>query len=86
MKTDNLFGKRFYLLIVLEQKTREIFRYDLTENPCREFVKQKIELYLEEFEENKTLIYDNAPQFMSIDYSRYYINGVHILLQLPRLV
>ena len=42
-----LFGKRFYLLIILEMRTRRIVRYDLTENPCREFVKQRIELFSE---------------------------------------
>ena len=33
MTIDTLFGKRFYLLIVLELKSRRIIRYDLTENP-----------------------------------------------------
>ena len=39
MTIDTLLGKRFYLLIILELKSRKIIRYDLTENPCREFVK-----------------------------------------------
>ncbi len=47
MTIDTLFGKRFYLLIILELKTRKIIRYDLTKNPCREFVKQRIELFSE---------------------------------------
>jgi hypothetical protein len=38
MTIDTLFGKRFYLLIFLELKSRKIIQYDLTENPCREFV------------------------------------------------
>ncbi len=42
MTIDNLFGKRFYLLIILELKTRRIVQWNLTENPCREFVKQRI--------------------------------------------
>ena len=50
MTIDTLLGKRFYLLIILELKTRMIIRYDLTENPCREFVKQRIELFAENFE------------------------------------
>ena len=75
---DTLLGKRFYLLIILELKSRRIIRYDLTENPCREFVKQRIALFSEDFPENKTLIYDNAPQFTSIDYSWYDIKGVNI--------
>ncbi len=84
MTIDTLFGKRFYLLIILELKSRRIIRYDLTENPCREFVKQRIELFSEEFQDKKTLIYDNAPQFTSIDYSWYGIKGVNICTSAPK--
>lgn len=74
---DTLFGKRFYLLIILELKTRKTIRYDLTENPCREFVKQRIELFSEKFKEKKiTLIFDNASQLTSIDYSSFGTKGV----------
>jgi transposase InsO family protein len=69
MTIDTLFGKRFYLLIIMELKSRRIIRYDLTENPCREFVKQRVELFSNDFPHKKTLIYDNASQFTSIDYS-----------------
>ena len=50
MTIDTLFGKRFYLLLIMELKTWRIIRFDLTKNPCREFVKQRIELFSEEFE------------------------------------
>jgi hypothetical protein len=72
MVIDTIFGKRFYLFIILELKTRKIIRSDLTESPCREFVKQRIELLSEQFQDQEiTLIHDNAPQFTSIDYSWY---------------
>ena len=77
--------KRFYLLIILELKTRKIVRFDLTENPCRKFVKQRIELFSEDFEEKKTLIFDNALQFTSIDYSWYDIKGVNICTSAPNM-
>ncbi len=85
MTIDTLVGKRFYLLIILELKSRRIIRYDLTGNPCREFVKQRIQLFSEDFPEQKTLIYDNAPQFMSIDYSSYDIKGVNTSLAAPNM-
>ena len=86
MTVDTLFGKRFYLLLIMELKTRKIIRYDLTENPCREFVKQRIELFSEEYEgKTITLIYDNAPQFTSIDYSWYDIEGVNICTYAPNM-
>ena len=86
MVIDTIFGKRFYLFIILELKSRKIIRYDLTENPCREFVKQRIELLTEDFEnQNITLIHDNAPQFTSIDYSWFGINGVNICAYAPNM-
>jgi len=85
MTVDTLFVKRFYLLIILELKSRKIIRYDLTENPCREFVKQRIELFSEDFEHQEiTLIYDNASQFTSIDYSWFGIKGVNICSYAPK--
>ncbi len=86
MTVDTLFGKRFYLLLILELKTRKIIRYDLTENPCREFVKQRIELFSEEYEgRKKTLIFDNASQFTSIDYNWYDIKGINICTAAPNM-
>ena len=53
-------------------------RFDLTEIPCREFVKQRIELFSEDISGEKTLIHDNAAQFTSIDYSWFGIKGVNV--------
>ena len=38
MTIDTLLGKRFYLLIILNLKSRKIIKWCLTEYPCREFV------------------------------------------------
>jgi putative transposase len=85
MTIDTLFGKRFYLLIILELKSRKIIRYDLTENPCREFVKQRIKLFSEVIPGKKIIIYDNAPQFTSNYYSWYDIKGVNICSYAPNM-
>ncbi|MDA3808991.1 MAG: hypothetical protein PF518_01550 [Spirochaetaceae bacterium] len=84
MTIDTLFGKRFYLLIILELKSRRIVQWNLTENPCREFVKQRIALFSEDIPDKKTLIFDNALQFTSIDYSWYRIQGVNISPAAPK--
>ena len=83
MTIDTLFGRRFYLLVIMELKTRRIIRVDLAENPGKEFVKQRIELFSEDFPNSKTLIHDNAPQFASIDFSLYGIRGVNICTSAP---
>jgi len=85
MTIDTLFGHRFYLLIILELKSRRIVRWDLAEQPGREFVKQRIELLSEEFPGKKTLIYDNAPQFTSIDYKMFGIKGVNTSPAAPNM-
>jgi putative transposase len=85
MTIDTLFGKRLYLLIILELKSRKIVKWSLTENPSREFVRQQIIDFTYDDKESKTLIYDNAPQFTSIDYSDYGITGVNISLASPNM-
>jgi transposase InsO family protein len=84
MTIDTLFGKRFNLLIIMELKSRKIVRFDLTEYLIREFVKQRIQLFTEDSSEKKTLIYDNAPQFTSIDYDWYNMKGVNICTSAPK--
>ena len=85
MTIDTLFGKRFYLLIILELKSRRIVQWNLTETPCREFLKQRIALFSEDYPEKMTLIYDNAPQFTSIDYNWYNIRGINISPSAPNM-
>ncbi len=38
MTIYTLFGKRFYLLVILELKSKKIVEWSLTQYPCREFV------------------------------------------------
>jgi len=85
MTIDTLFGKRLYLLIILELKSRKIVKRNLTENPSREFVRQQIIDFTYDDEESKTLVYNNASQFTSIDYFDYGITGVNISLTSPNM-
>ena len=86
MTIDTLFVKRFYLLIIVELKSRKLIRYDLTENPCQEFVKQRIELFAEESKDQElTLIHDNAAHFTSINYSWFGIEWVNTCSYAPNM-
>ncbi|MDC7226039.1 MAG: integrase core domain-containing protein [Spirochaetales bacterium] len=85
MTIDTLLGKRLYLLLIIELNLRKIVRFDITQNPTREFVKQRIQLFSEDFPEQLTLIYDNAPQFTTIDYSAYEIDGVNTAPAAPNM-
>ena len=85
MTIDTIFGKRLYLLIVLKLKTREIHYWDLTEHPTTEFVRQRIIEIQDQNPEGKYLIHDNAPQFTTIDYQNYGINGVNTSVAAPNM-
>ena len=68
MTIDTIFGKRFYLLIVLKLSTREIVYRDITEHTTKEFVRQRIIEIQDQNPGQKYLIHDNALQFTSIEY------------------
>jgi transposase InsO family protein len=85
MTIDTIFGKRFYLLIFLKLSTREIKHWDLTEHPSKEFVRQRIIDIQDRDPERKNLIHDNAPQFTTIDYQSYGINGVDTSVAAPNM-
>ena len=84
MTIDTLFGKRFYLLIILELKSRRIVKWSLTQYPCREFVKQRIIDFSEEYPDSH-LIHDNDSQFISIDYSQFNIKAVNTCIAAPNM-
>jgi len=82
---DTLFGKRFYLLVILELKSRKIVKFDLTEYPSREFVRQRIIDFSYDYPDKKYLIHDNASQFTTIDFDQYGINGVNTSPYAPNM-
>ena len=55
----------------LELKSRRIVKWDITENPTREFVRQRIIDFSYDFPEVKYLNHDNAAQFTTIDFNQY---------------
>ena len=85
MTIDTLFAKRFYLLVILELKSRRIATWSLTEFPRREFVKQRIIDFSHEFPEEKYLIHDNASQFTALDFSMYDIKAVATSVAAPNM-
>ena len=73
---NTLFGKSYYVLFIIELKTRKLVQWRMTEHPTREFVRQQ----LIEFEEylnykHAYLIHDNGSQYITIDYEDYGITG-----------
>ena len=85
MTIDTLFGKRLYLLIIMQLSSRKIVKWSITQYPCREFVRQRIIDFTEEYPEKPVLIHDNDSMFTSIDYSDYRIRGVNTCIAAPNM-
>ncbi len=85
MTIDTLFGKRLYLLIIMQLSSRKIVKWSITQYPCREFVRQRIIDFTEEYPEKPVLIHDNDSMFISIDYSDYRIRGVNTCIAAPNM-
>jgi transposase InsO family protein len=85
MTADTLFGESFYLLIILELKSRKIVKWDITEYPVREFVRQRIIDFSYDYPEEKYLIHDNAAQFTTIDFKQYDIHSVNTSIAAPNM-
>ncbi len=85
MTIDTLFGKRLYLLLIIQLRTRKIVRWRLTEYPTREFVRQQIIDFTYDLPETVTLIHDNGSQFTSIDFTQYNIKAVNTSVAAPNM-
>jgi len=85
MTIDTLFGKRFYILVILELKSRRIVKWDITEFPNREFVRQRIIDFSYDFPEEKHLIHDNAAQFTTIDFIDFNIHSINTSIASPNM-
>jgi len=74
------------LIFRLEKSKLELLvKYDLTQYPNREFVRQRIIDFSYNLPKQVTLIHDNAAQFISIDFSQYNINAVKTSVAAPNM-
>ena len=60
-------------------------KWDLSEYPTREFVRQRIIDFSYEYSGKKNLVHDNAAQFTTIDFSQYDINSQNTALASPNM-
>ncbi len=78
-------GKRFYILVFIELKTRKIVQFAITEHPVKEFVRQQIIKFTDSTPGIKYLIHDRAPEFCAINYSAYKIKAVKTSVKSPNM-
>ena len=81
---DTVLNQRYYVFYIIYHKTREIVHFAITQNPCREFVRQQ----LIEFEQTLNgivyMIHDNAAQF-NLTYLAYGIKETKTSVKAPNM-
>ena len=83
---DPLFGKRMYVLFIIQLKSRRLVQWRMTEHPTREFVRQQIIDFEDSLDnEHAYLIHDNGSQYITIDYSDYGITGIRTGIRAPNM-
>jgi len=82
---DSLFNKRFYVYFIIHHKTREIIQFAVTENPIKEFVRQQLILFKEEFTEKTYMIHDRTGEFIQ-NYVSLGIENIRISVKAPDII
>jgi len=83
---DSIFNKRYYVFFIIYLKTREIVCFDITTNPVKRFVEQRIDDLVWDRDFNKIyLIHDRSGEFCSINYKSRNINDITTSYKSPDL-
>jgi len=82
---DTIFNKRYYVFFMISHKTREIVQFAITQNPTREFVKQQLIEFEQNFQNTVHLIHDRDTSFMYIDYLSYGIQNIATSVKAPNM-
>jgi transposase InsO family protein len=81
---ETILNQRFYIYFIIYHKTREIVQIALTQNPCREFVRQQLIEFEKRLSSVVYMIHDNAPQF-HLNYIDYQIREIRTSIDAPNM-
>jgi len=81
---DTVMNQRYYVYFIICHKTRQVVHFSMTQNPCREFVRQQLIEFEQKLNQIIYMIYDHAPQFNQ-NYLSFGINGIKISFQAPKM-
>ena len=74
---DSISNKRFIVFFIIHLKTQKILSYDITTNPVKRFVEQRIEELMWKRDLKKIyLIHDRSGEFNFIDYKSHNITDI----------
>jgi len=75
---DTMVKQRFYVFFIIYHQTREIVQFTITQNPCRELVRQQLIEFGDQLNSLVYLIHDNAAQF-NLNYLAYGIKEIRTI-------
>ena len=81
---DTVLNQRYYVFYIIFHKTREIVHFGISQNPCREFVRQQLIEFEQMLNHGIYMIHDCAPQF-NLNYLSFGINGIKTSIQAPNM-
>ena len=85
LTVDTVFGRRFYVLVIIALKSRRIVEYAVTTAPTTLFLRQQLIELRDTVEGPIHLIHDNDPVFRYFPYDTYGIEGVSTSIQAPNM-
>jgi transposase InsO family protein len=81
---DTMMKQRFYVFFIIYHQTREIVQFAVTQNPCREYVRQQLIEFGDQLNSLVYLIHDNAAQF-NLNYLAYGMKEVRTSVRAPNM-
>ncbi len=81
---DTMVKQRFYVFFIIYHQTREIVQFAITQNPCREYVRQNLIEFGDQLNSFVYLIHDNAAQF-NLNYLAYGMKEIRTSVRAPNM-
>ena len=81
---DTILNQRYYVFFIIHHKSRAIAQFSITQNPCREFVRQQLIEFSDKLKNNVYIIHDNASQF-HFNFLHFGLKDIRISVSAPNM-
>jgi transposase InsO family protein len=81
---DTILNQRYYIFFIIHHKSRAIEQFSITQNPCREFVRQQLIDFSDKLKNNVYIIHDNASQF-HLNFLHFGLKDIRISVNAPNM-
>jgi transposase InsO family protein len=81
---DTILNQRYYVFFIIHHKSRVIAQFSITQNPCREFVRQQLIEFSDKLKNSVYIIHDNAAQF-HLNFLHFGLKDIGISVNAPNM-